>query len=114
MKIYLPVLVVFGIFMFALTDVFADESEQANTLERMSKNMIVTENCNESVQTVLGELIKYYVDRGEFDSADALIKISKDQQKNNILQSAKSATKPKSKKRKIFVNSTYPWISGYF
>lgn len=85
----------------------------SGTREQFSEAMIVTKNCEAPLSKLMGEMIKYYIDRGDFESADALIQVAKKNQMAGISQPNK-VQKPKQGKIRRDYEYYNRWIFGYF
>ena len=81
--------------------------------EQFSEAMIVSQDCKEPLSKLMREMIKYYIDRGDYESADALIKVAKKSLMAGIRPPGKV---PQSKQGNANQDDEYlhHWIFGYF
>ena len=89
------------------------DEHQGNGPEPSSQPRIVTQHCDEPISKVMGEMIKYYIDRGDFESAGALTQVAKKYQLADIVQPSKA---PRLKKENVpwTYDQFKHWIFGYF
>ena len=89
------------------------DEHNGNSPEPSSQPRIVTQHCNEPLSKVMGEMIKYYIDRGDFESAGALTQVAKKYQMADIAKPNKVRRAKEQNEPWTYDYFKY-WIFGYF
>ena len=98
----------------AQAQAIGNDEHSGNNPEPSSQPRIVTQHCDESISNVLGEMIKYYIDQGDFESAGALTEVAK---KYQMADNAKPIIKVPHRKPQAdpwTYDNFKHWIFGYF
>ena len=89
------------------------DAYNSNGPKPSSQPRIVTPHCDEPISKVMGEMIKYYIDRGDFESAGALNQVAKKYQMAVVVQPNK-IPRPKEENVPWTYDQFKHWIFGYF